>query len=188
MKYPIQANIIGFQGTAATLFSAFDDETGILSIFEEGEEYLRKRRANCYVVTNDTTAEERDLLFKTDHFKSAVIHYYELQRGLAQDRISPTLRYGDKAQRASPSSSIESDGFDESGPRYRFAEAISNTHIATLATCFAVPRLRANKTMLDMSDRLSKPSGLAAGDLLSFGVEERPVYLYGHQVHPSTVL
>ena len=29
---------------------------------------------------------------------------------------------------------------------------------------------------------------LAAGDLLSFGVEERPVYLYGHQIHPSTVL
>lgn len=188
MKHPIQANISGFHGNACTLFSMFDDETGILTIFEEGEDYWRKRRAKCYVVTNDPSAEERDLLFKMDDFKRAVTNYYELQRGLAQDRVSPALKYGLKAQRASPSSSIESDGFDEAGPRYRFAAEIANIHMATLATCFAVNQLRANKAKLEMSERMSKSSGLATGDFMSFGVNERPVYLYGHQVDPGAIL
>lgn len=148
---PSQATIAGYSGKPCTLFSAYDDDSSILVISVEAD-YRRERREGCMVITNDPDIE-RDLLVSEDNLRDAIEAYFSLAQGVALDGKSSKLAFMDKAQRANPANSIEKDGMDSSGQKYRISENISCAQIAALATCwYFSSRFSTVQKMLNMAD------------------------------------
>jgi len=150
---PIQTTIVGYTGKACTLFSAYDPETHVLAITVDYG-YLAKRRDACMVITNDPKID-RDMLFTEDDLQQAITDFFFMQGGVASDGKSPRLTFGDRSPRANPAQSIEKDGINANGQRYRIADGISNSQVATLATCwYANTHVSTVDDVLDMADRL----------------------------------
>lgn len=135
---PIQATIIGFHNKPCTLFSVYDPETRILAVSVETD-YWQSRRNDCIVITNDQTLD-RDVIFAHENTRDAIDAFYELQQGVASDGQSTRLVFNDRALRANPSDSIEKEGLDERGQRYRISDNISCAKVAALATCWYASR------------------------------------------------
>nr|DAV45196.1 MAG TPA: hypothetical protein [Caudoviricetes sp.] len=129
----IQATIVGFSGKPATLFSAYDNKSGVLVIAVDSE-YRRERREGAIVVSNDVTVD-RDAKFGEENILNAIKAYYLLKTGVAIDGKSSRLIVQERAMRANPESGIERDGVDANGARYRVSDAITNLQMAALATC-----------------------------------------------------
>lgn len=138
---PIQATATGFSGQAATLFSAYDPEAKVLAV-AVASEYRIDRRDRCIIITNDRGIQ-RDTLFTQEHLQDSINAYYDLRGGIASDGASARLTFGDKAARANPDNSIERDGVDMNGFRYRVSETITSLQAAALMTCWYV-RYRAD--------------------------------------------
>ncbi len=162
MSTKIQSTFIGYGGKPCTLFSLLDSETNILVVSAEGE-YRKERRDGCVVITNDKGIP-RDRLFADDDIKDAINAFYSLKNGIAVDGKSSRLAFSERAQRANPESSIEKDGIDQSGPRYRIAENITCAQMATLATCLHAMKSSSIESALDMADELTR---LLSGEVVT---------------------
>lgn len=130
---PIQANITGYGGQPVSLFSAYDDETGILTLAVEAD-YRAERREGCLLITN-VKGIERDAWFGNDQLDEAIASYQHMRGQIAQDGRSSCLVIGERAQRANPGNAIEQDGFNERGMKYRISADMNNAQAAALATC-----------------------------------------------------
>lgn len=130
---PIQANITGYGGQPVSLFSAFDDDTGILTLAVEAD-YRSERREGCLLITN-IKGIERDAWFGNDQLDEAIASFQHMRTHIAKDGRASCLVIGDRAQRANPAGAIEQDGIKERGMKYRVSPDISNAHVAALATC-----------------------------------------------------
>lgn len=150
---PIQATISGYGGKAATLYSAYAEDTGILVVSRESE-FRRFRHRDCLLITNETSLE-RDSLFSTEDIADAIVAYYALLSGIATDDKSPRLVISDMAQRANPDPVIEKDGADTRGPKYRVSDGITCLQMAALATCwYAYRKAGAAGRVFEMMDTI----------------------------------
>lgn len=162
---PIQATIVGYSGKPCTLFSAYDEDAEVLTIVLSNE-HRRDRREGCIVITNDLNIA-RDSLFQEDEFSAAIAAYFSLKDGAAQDGQSSRLVFSDKAAMTNPSSSIEKDGMDANGPKYRLQD-ITNAQVAVLATCwYAASKANTINTMLDFADKLLDLDILSRGGIIT---------------------
>ncbi|MGZ8220042.1 MAG: hypothetical protein ACXWT0_00190 [Methylobacter sp.] len=149
----IQSTIVGYSGKPRTLFSAYNAETRILVISVDAD-YRKERRDGCMVITNDDSIQ-RDMLFTEEDLQASIEAFFMLQGGVATDGKSARLVFSDKAMRGNPAQSIEKDGMDTSGQRFRISENITSAQIAVLAACwYAEKRLNVVNDVLDMADRL----------------------------------
>ncbi|MFA5920163.1 MAG: hypothetical protein WC856_02580 [Methylococcaceae bacterium] len=149
----IQTTIVGYSGKPCSLFSVYDNEAKVLVISVEAG-YRRERRQDCMVITNDPDIE-RDGLFSEAELKESISAFFAMQAGVAIDGKSNRLVFSDKAARANPSQSIEKDGMDANGQRYRISESITCAQIAALATCwYADTRYGTVEKVLDMADSI----------------------------------
>ena len=156
----IQATIVGYQGHPATLLSAYDPDTKVLAVMRE-EPYMQDRFKTSVVITNDKTIN-RDAYFDEEKLQDAIAAYFQLRDGLASDAISKRLVVSDRCARSDPSASIERDGMDSTGRKFRVSESITCAQIAALATCwYAESRADAVEKTLDMFDRLNEIQGYA---------------------------
>lgn len=163
---PIQTTIVGFFGKPVTVFSAYDEDSKILVVSVEAS-YRKERRDGCVIITNDKTIE-RDSLFDNDKVQDSIIAFYGLQNGISEDGKGQRLAFSEKAQRANPNDSIEKDGIDSRGQRYRISEDISCAKVATLAACwYAYYRASFSNQAESMSERLLTASQLNQGYIFS---------------------
>lgn len=166
---PIQANATGFGGRASSLFSAYDGAAMVLAISVSANEFRPERFKDSVLITN-VVASERDSLFTERDIKEAINAYYSLKNGVAADGESPRLTFGDRAANADPASSIERDGVDTNGFKYRISESISNAQIATLMTCWYVIKIAGlADDVFSMADKLMGiQDRLSSGEVLTF--------------------
>ncbi len=129
----IQATFTGYGGRPCSLFSAYDPKARMLVVGAEAD-YRRERREGCIVLTNDKDIP-RDGLFTDDDLHRAISAFYALKSGIAADGKSSRLAFADRAARANPEQTIDQDGIDARGPKYRIAEGVTCGQIAALATC-----------------------------------------------------
>lgn len=129
----IQSTITGYGGRSCSLFSAFDSDTKVLIVSAEAE-YRPSRRDGCIVLTNDHDID-RDSLFSDSYLRESIGAYFTLKSGYAADGKSSRLAFSDRAARSNPEQSIEKDGIDSGGPRFRISEGVTCGQIAALATC-----------------------------------------------------
>ncbi|MCY1521711.1 hypothetical protein D9M68_565360 [compost metagenome] len=147
----LQANIGGYSGKPASVFAALDEDTGILVIAAAVDRV--PRREGCVLISNELRAD-RDSLFQDADLKRAIGAYFTVKGRVAGDGRSACLRFSERAARADPSSAIESDGVDMSGPMYRVAPEASNMQVAALAVCAYAERSGAISDAMDMADEL----------------------------------
>lgn len=145
----VQATITGFKGQACTLFSVYDPDTRVLAISVETK-YRAERRDNTIVISNDDVP--RDEQFTDAKMIEAIRAFYSLKTGVASDGQSSLIVFGERAQRANPDMSVESDGVDSNGPKYRVADTITNAQVAALATCLWASKQAKVERALSMID------------------------------------
>lgn len=138
MSLAIQANITGFSGAPASLYSMWDKDTGTLVIAAHTALNPIKREG-CLVVSNDISLN-RDTLFELEHLPKALSHYIKIKNSKAKNNIEHALMFTDKSRNADPSSVVEMDGIDATGYKFRLSSDITNAQIATLATCWQISR------------------------------------------------
>ena len=167
MLQKIQTTIIGFDGSAATLFSAYDSDKQILAV-STILPYRRDRFSDSLIITNDKKLE-RDTLFTESDLKSAIDAFFIMSGGVALDGKSSRIVFGDKAARAMPSNAIEKNGMDESGVKYNINERVTCPQIATLATAwYCHNKADVNNSVLSFMDGLNeKMERLEIGGILT---------------------
>ena len=178
---PIQANVTGFGGMPVSLFSAWDDASGILTLAVDAD-YRAERREGCLLITN-VKGIERDAWFDSADLREAINAYHHLRTHPASDGRTSSLVIGERAQRANPASAIEQDGMDERGMRYRVNPDMSNAQAAALATCHWAAHYggMADKAVEASDDLLS---ALMGGRGFSVGGD----YFNGKRVEPGEIL
>ena len=153
MKTAIQATFSGYGGLPCTLFSAYDQERRILVIAKEAK-FRSDRHEKCVVITNDPDIP-RDTFFADDDMKPAISAFYSLLHGVSTDNRTARLTYADSVQRANPEGSIERDGIDASGPRYRISDSVTCLQVAALATCLYAYRSDSVEQSVVMAEKLA---------------------------------
>ena len=148
----IQATFTGYGGQACSLFSAYDPAARVLVVGVEAD-YRAQRRDGCIVLTN-TADLARDGWFSDGDMAKAIAAFYSLKAGVAADGKSTRLVFADRAVRANPEQSIERDGFNENGPKYRIADGITCGQVAALATCLHATRSEAIDRTVDLAKTL----------------------------------
>jgi len=146
----IQATFVGYGGRPCSLFSAYDAAARVLVVGAEAE-YRTERRAGCVVLTNDKGIA-RDSFFSDADLADAIAAFYTLKSGVAADGKSARIAFADRAARANPEQSIEKDGLDQGGPRYRIAEDITCAQVAALATCHHALRAETIERTVEAAD------------------------------------
>lgn len=150
----IRVNIAGYgnQGeTPSTVLCAFSRSTGVLSVADE-REMERAGRAGFLLVTNIRTDANCDAFFAPDMLREAIAAFFMMEsQGLVE--ISK------KAERARPTSKIESDGMDERGVKYRIKSDCGNRQVAVLAACWFANIQRGVGAALDDFDDLYGDGG-----------------------------
>lgn len=134
----IQASISGYGGSAATVFSAYDETAGILAVSVESV-YRQDRVSDCMVIAN-SSGVPCDSHFHEKDLPAAIDAYYAMRNGVSTDGLSTRLSFGDRAVRTNPDSAIEFDAMNESGKKFRVNSSITNAQMAVLATCLYAVR------------------------------------------------
>ena len=145
----IRVNIAGYgnQGEApATVLCAFDRASGTLRVADE-RAMESAGRAGWLLVTNQRTDEHCDAFFSPDMLRDAIAAFF-LMESLGLVGIDK------KAERARPTSKIESDGMDERGVKYRIKSDCGNKQVAVLAACWFANIQRGVGAALDDFDDL----------------------------------
>jgi len=158
----IQATFTGYEGKPCSLFSAYDPDTHILIIGAEAD-YRTERRDGCIVLTN-VPELPRDKLFTDADLLPAITAFHALKNGLAADGKASRLEFAARAARANPEQSIERDGIDVNGPKYRVAHAVTCGQIAALATCLYAVKSDTVARTVEMAESLRR---LLSGDILT---------------------
>jgi hypothetical protein len=152
----IQATFTGYGGRPCSLFSAYDPEARVLAVGAEAD-YRTERRSGCVVLTNIPDIP-RDGLFSDAELLASIRAFYALKAGVAADGKSPRLVFGERAARANPEQSIERDGIDASGPKYRISEGVTCGQVAALATCLHAMRSDTVERAVTMAEELRRLS------------------------------
>jgi hypothetical protein len=134
----IQATISGYSGRPCSLLSIYDKEHRIIVISKIAP-YRDKPVDGASVITNVPNIQ-RDAFFAESDMKEAIQHFKTLH-GMVSEDGEPGLIFDDGVGRADPTSSIESDGIDTSGEKFRIASSVSNEQVAVLATCLFVKKM-----------------------------------------------
>ena len=158
----IQATFLGYGGRACTLFSAIDPDSNVLVVSVESD-YRADRMDGCIVITNNPEIPY-DSLFTDEDIKSSIAAFFAFKTGFANDNASPRLVFSERAARSNPEQSIEKDGMDASGPRFRISEGVTCGQIAALATCLHASRAGTIEQSLDMFDALN---ALSRGEIIT---------------------
>jgi hypothetical protein len=162
----IQATFTGYGGAPCSLFSAYDPEARVLVVSVEAP-YRTEREEGCVVLTNVLDII-RDWLFSDADLLPAIAAFQALRNGVAVDGKSSRLSFGDRAIRANPGPSIEQDGIEVSGPKYRINAGVSCAQIAALATCLYAVRSDAVERSVQMAESFRDLSRyLASGGILT---------------------
>lgn len=133
MKQMLQANIKGFYGKPVSLFGVIDTDTGVLNIVKLAQNQI-KRKDGCILISNEEK-NDYDFAFNDGLIRKAIISYYDLKSGFAEDGITPLLMIGNKVGSSDPQSSIEQRGISESGTEYQISAGITNQQMAALGMC-----------------------------------------------------
>jgi CRISPR/Cas system-associated protein Csx1 len=161
---PLQITITGYQGKPATLFCAYAPDTHILVVSVESA-YRAERHATCTIVSNNDSGL-RDVGFDEGKLADAISAFYALQGGIAADGVSSRLVFDERGKRCNPAGSIDKDGINERGQKYRVSESITNGQMATLAACwYAIHHVSRNERLLNAAERFK--NALMAGDILT---------------------
>ena len=72
--------------------------------------------------------------------------------------------FSERAARSNPEQSIEKDGMDSSGPRFRISEGVTCGQMAALATCLHASRSGTIEQALNMFDALN---ALSSGEIIT---------------------
>jgi hypothetical protein len=158
----IQATFSGYGGRPCTLFSAIDPETNVLAISAIAD-YRPERREDCIVITNVNNIP-RDSLFSESDMLTAISAFYSLKAGVAADNASPRLVISDRAAQANPESSIEKDGIDGTGSRYRISDSVTCSQVAALATCLYASNAETIESAVTMMEDLES---FMTGDIIT---------------------
>jgi len=158
----IQATFAGYEGKPCSLFSAYDPDTRILVIGAEAD-YRTERRDGCIVLTNVPDLP-RDKLFTDTDLLPAIAAFHALKNGLAADGKASRLEFAARAARTNPEQSIERDGIDVNGPKYRVSPAVTCGQIAALATCLYAVKSDAIQNTVEMADTMRR---LLAGNIVT---------------------
>lgn len=134
----VQASISGYGGQPATVFSAYDETSGILAVSVESS-YRQDRVGDCMVIAN-SAGVPCDSHFHEKDLPAAIDAYYAMRNGVSTDGLSTRLSFGDRAVRTNPDSAIEFDAMNESGKKFRVNANITNAQLAVLATCLYAVR------------------------------------------------
>lgn len=158
----IQATFTGYGGQPCSLFSAYDPEARVLVVSIEAP-YRAERREGCVVLTNvpDIT---RDKLFSDEDILPAITAFQSLKNGVAADGTAARLVFGERANRANPTASIEQDGIETSGPKYRINSGVTCAQMAALATCLYAVRSDTVERTVRMAEAFRH---LASGGILT---------------------
>lgn len=178
---PIQANIGGFSGTPATVFSVYDPESQRLTV--AAIKGLRKSRREDCVVIGNIPGLERDAAFADDQIRASIDAWQALRYDTCEDG-SPRLLYSESANRANPGSVIEPDGLTERGRQYRLAENATNEHVAVLATCLWAYQADQRSAVLDTASDMVRQL-MSGGAVTVPGLpphETNHVFVHGFQV------
>lgn len=149
---PLQVTIGGMgsagQAGAETILGEFEPITGVLMIHKSiqvppGSPEVR--RGEAAVLTNNTSADDRDGLFNEDNIRDAIIDFFNLD-GRGQ------LVLLDDVARHNPKNKIEQDGMDERGRKFRFGLDITNAQIAVVAMCWFAMKQGAVHAQLEVFD------------------------------------
>lgn len=138
MMIQIQATFSGYGGAPCSLFSAYDPQSRVLVVSAEAP-YRAERREGCTVLTNVPDIS-RDKLFTDADLLPAIAAFHALKNGVASDGKASRLVFGERANRANPAASIEQDGIETSGPKYRINAGVTCAQMAALATCLYAVR------------------------------------------------
>ena len=181
MTQGIQTTIGGFSGAPVTLFSALDEDTGILTFAVIGS-VQKGRRQDCVVISN-VSGVERDMAFDDTLIRDAIDAWQAMKNDRLEDG-SPRMIFTERARRADPSSMIEPDGMNERGRQYRLAEHVGNEAVAALATCLWAGGSNSRANVLDtassMADDLISGRAVTVAGLEPWDVEQ--VFVNGYQV------
>ena len=148
----IQASISGYGGSAATVFSAYDETAGILAVSVEPA-YRQDRVSDCMVIAN-SSAVSCDKLFTEKELPAAIDAYFAMRNGISTDGQSTRLSFGERAVRTNPDSAIEFDAMNESGKKFRVNASITNAQMAVLASCFYAMRAGEIEDMVQMTETM----------------------------------
>ncbi len=161
-RIAIQASFVGYAGIPCTLFSAYDQSRRILLVAKEAK-FRTDRFEQCVVLSNDS-AVNWDTFFTDEDMMASINAFYALKNGVSDDGSTPRLAFSDKAQRANPEGSIDRDGVDLSGPRYRIADGVTCLQVAALATCLYAFKADAVEQSIGMAERMAN---LLCGDVIT---------------------
>jgi len=150
----IQATFTGYEGKPCSLFSAYDPDAQVLVIGAQAD-YRRERRDGCIVLTN-VPELPRDKLFTDVDLLPAITAFHALKNGLAADGKASRLEFAARAARANPEQSIERDGIDVNGPRYRISPTVTCAQIAALATCLYAVKSDTVARTVEMAESLRR--------------------------------
>lgn len=141
-----QASISGFGMKPATVLGIYHPAKGTMLV-HSAVEYEAERREGCLFITNSVRIGG-DAVFSQE-FLGAAIDAYEAV-------LNAGIEFNAAARQADPGGSIVTDGYDETGPKRRISDGISNAKVATLAACWAMQKQQATNDALDMMDALLK--------------------------------
>lgn len=183
MKTAIQANISGYDGKPATLFSVYDSESGILVISILSKEFKAERHNDCLMIGNDTRYPV-DFIFDKESLIDSVESYNYLKKSLASDNKSTRLIFSDKANNSDPVNAVQRNGYGNQGNEQHSFDIITNAQAAALATCLWASKSSSIDIALDGCDYLINQ--LMNGGLITLGSsgkhwQEQRSFVHGFQ-------
>lgn len=154
MKQKLQANIEGFLGKPASLFGVMDKKLGVLNISVLASKKMN-RQPDCILITN-VPKVDHDFYADEVQLREAIVAYYRLKNGYADDNETPLLNFGSKVGSCDPSSTIELNGVSETGMDYRISPDISNQQVAALMMCLYITKMVVIDDCLSMLDDINE--------------------------------
>jgi len=142
----IQCSIMGFSVKPTSVYSVYNEDTGILVVSAE-KGWRTSRFKDCALIS-DASLDERDFVFSQGKVSDAINAYYDM---LSLGSLSIL----DSASRCNPESGIEYDGLKEGGKVFRLSPSINNSQVAVIASCLFVKTNRVVDEVFDMIDDLS---------------------------------
>lgn len=143
----IQSTISGYSGTAVTLMSVLDENTGIL-VVAKSIEFREDRSDEAAALISNLDLPDLDKRFTDDMLRDAIRSYFTRS---AQGTISIL----DQLNRFRPDNQIEKESVDERGQKYRLNADISNGQVAVLAAVAMADLQRGSSAAIAFMDELA---------------------------------
>lgn len=134
----IQATISGYSGKPCSLLSVYYRDSGILAIAKI-HAYTEESVKEASIITN-VPRIKRDAFFTESDLKTAIQCFKTMSARVLPDGSSG-IEMSASVGRANPAHTLESNGIDVSGEKFKIAPDVTNEQIAVLATCFFVDRI-----------------------------------------------